>query len=37
MEILCIDLIKIAMGIIDKYYYAYKHSKFPWELLWYCL
>lgn len=26
MEMLSIDLIKNAMGIIDKYYYAYKHS-----------
>lgn len=26
MEMLSIDLIKNAMGIIDKYYYVYKHS-----------
>lgn len=26
MEMLSIDLIKFAMGIIDKYYYVYKHS-----------
>lgn len=26
MEILSIDLIKIVMGFIDKYYYVYKHS-----------
>lgn len=26
MEMLSIDLIKIATGIIDKYYYVHKHS-----------